>query len=69
MGCFVEMERKHGVNAGMRFSRTARVDVRRREGRVKEAMVIWENRCKKARSGGNCLWGSGPFKYALSGER
>jgi hypothetical protein len=40
LGCFVEMERKHGVSAGVRFSRTARVDVRRREGRVKEAMVI-----------------------------
>jgi hypothetical protein len=52
LGCFVETERKHGVNAGMRFTRTARVDVRRREGRVKEAMVIWENRCKMQDPGG-----------------
>lgn len=39
MGCFVEIERKYGVSAGMRVSRTARVEVRRR-GRVRDAMVI-----------------------------
>jgi hypothetical protein len=62
VGCFVEMERKHGVSAGMRFSRTARVDVRRREGRVREAIVIWQNvKFKVVR--GDCLWGGGPFKY------
>lgn len=51
MGCFVEMERKHGVSAGMRFNRTARVDVRRREGRAREAMVIWENQCRMRKLG------------------
>lgn len=35
----MEIERKHGVSAGMQFRLSARVDVRSRDGRVMEAMM------------------------------
>lgn len=38
-GCFVEIERRHWMRAGIRFGLRARVDVRSKEGRVSECMV------------------------------
>lgn len=38
-GCFVAIERRHGMRAGMRFGLRTRVDVRSNEGIENECMA------------------------------